>query len=416
MNEERNINQLGNAMASRRRIMSAGLGLTVMSLASGARAQGLPNGASNIPTGAVGRPMPGALRPMRGERRFGYAIVGLGKYALNQILPNFADCQHSRLTALVSGNREKALTVAGQYGVDPNKVYGYDDFDRIANDDAIDAVYVILPNALHAEYVIRAFRAGKHVMCEKPMAISVEQCEAMIRAGAEAKRKLMIGYRCQYEALNLAAIKLIRDGAIGRPLIVTTDNADVLNPSDASAQWRMRRDLAGGGSLMDLGIYGLNGTRYLLGEEPVEVRAMLQTDDDPRFREVEGRILWQLRFPSGAVAHGSSSYSTATTSRFGVQGTEASLLMDPATAYYGNVATVQKPGHTQSQFPPPFSLPENNQFSAQLDHLAQAVMNNTAVRTPGEEGMQDIRLIHAIYEAARTNAPVKTDWTYRRAG
>ncbi|AEI37445.1 MAG: Gfo/Idh/MocA family oxidoreductase [Zymomonas mobilis subsp. pomaceae] len=407
---------------TRRALMGGGMGLAAAgALASGLSASkaqaALPPEVNQVPLTPAGRPIPYAIRPMPEDRRFGYAIVGLGKYALNQILPGFAGCQHSRIEALVSGNAGKAKMVAAEYGVDPRKIYNYDNFDKIANDPKIDAVYIILPNSLHAEFAVRAFKAGKHVMCEKPMATSVADCQRMIAAGKAANKKLMIGYRCHYDPMNRAAVQLIRDNQLGKLGMVTTDNSDVMDPNDPAQQWRLRHALAGGGSMMDIGIYGLNGTRYLLGEEPIEVRATIYSDpNDDRFREVEDRIMWQMRFRSGALAHGASSYSTTTTSRFSVQGDKAVLLMDPATGYYQNLISVQTPGHANQSMMPQFIMPANNQFSAQLDHLAEAVLNNTAVRSPGEEGMQDVRLIMAFYEAARTGRPVNTDWGYVRQG
>lgn len=368
------------------------------------------------PPRPVGRPYPQAIRPLRhGPPTFGYAVVGLGKYALNQILPAFAECRHARLAALVSGDPAKARRVAGQYELDPAKTYSYDDYDRIAQDPTIDAVYIILPNALHADYAIRASRAGKHVMCEKPMATSVEDCRRMIAAAKQARRELMIGYRCHYDPINRKAMSLIREGAIGQLRIVTTDNTDALEFADPSAQWRVNRALSGGGSLMDIGLYGVNASRYLLDEDPIEVQAMIAPTDDPHFREVEDRIAWMMRYRSGAMVHGSASFSTTATTRFGLQGTTAAMEMNPATGYYANRIDV-KAEDTRTWSTPMFAMPELNQFSAQLDHLPIQLATKERVRSTGEEGMQDVRLLQAIYEAARTQRPVSTDWGNWRAG
>jgi glucose-fructose oxidoreductase len=344
------------------------------------------------------------------ERRVRWAVVGLGKLAFDQILPSFGRCKSSRLTALVSGNREKALKAAQQHGIDRKNVYSYDNFDEIARNDQIDVVYIILPNSLHAEYSARASKAGKHVFCEKPMAVTAEECERMIQAANAARKKLMIGYRCQYEPCNLAAVNAIRNGEIGDVRVISVDNGRAIDPSDPADQWRLKKSLAGGGSLMDIGIYGVNGMRYLIGEEPIEVSAMISTSkSDPRFAEVEDVVVWQFRFPNGAIGHGSTSYTYAGTSRFGVQGTKGSLLLDPATDYYEHVLKI-----TSEKDQRQLQLHERDQFALEMDYFSAAILNNTDVKTPGEEGLQDVRLMHAIYEAAKTERPVKIDWTYQR--
>jgi glucose-fructose oxidoreductase len=344
------------------------------------------------------------------ERRVRWAVVGLGKLSVDELLPAFGRCTHSRVTALVSGNRDKALKAAREYGVDPKSVYSYDNFDEIARNDQIDVVYIVLPNGLHAEYSIRASKAGKHVFCEKPMAVTVDECERMIRAAADARKKLMIAYRCQYEPCNVTAVNLIRKGEIGQVRVVTTDNGRPVDPADPADAWRVKKALAGGGSLMDIGIYGLNAMRYLTGEEPVEVSAMISTPQgDPRFAEVEDIVTWQLRFPSGAIAHGSTSYTYSGTSRFGVQGTKGALVLDPATTYYEHALKLKTDkGDSEPD------IHERDQFALEMDHFSSAILDNRDVKSPGEEGLQDVRLMHAIYEAAKTGRPVKIDWTYQR--
>jgi glucose-fructose oxidoreductase len=363
---------------------------------------------------AQGQPEPKLQRvgepPIEPSRRVGWAVVGLGKLALDQVLPAFGACGKSRLVALVSGDRAKAQRVASQYGVDPKHIYDYDSYDAIAQDPAIQVVYIILPNSLHANFSLRASRAGKHVLCEKPMAISATECQQMIDAAAQAQRKLMIGYRCHYEPCNLAAINLLRQGEIGKIRAVVTDNGQAIDPTDPAGEWRLRKSLAGGGSLMDIGIYGLNAARYLTGEEPIEVAAMVNSPgDDPRFREVEDLVVFTLRFPSGAIAHCSTSYSYAATSRFAVQGTTGVLTLDPATTYYEHALHVKTEKGSRK-----VELHEINQFAAEMDHFSAAILNQQPVKSPGEEGMQDVRLMHSIYEAARLGRPIKIDWTYRR--
>ena len=327
-------------------------------------------------------------------RKLGYAIVGLGSYATKQIMPAFAGCDHARISALVSGTPAKLEQYGAQYGVPKTHHYSYETFDRIADNPDIDAVYVILPNSMHAEYTIRAARAGKHVMCEKPMAISVAECEAMIAACRTAGKKLMIGYRSRFEPHNQLAIELARGGHVGPTRIITAEHGFPIQPG----QWRLDKPLSGGGSLMDIGIYSLNAVRYLTGEEPVDVMAIESTDRaDPRFRTVEDRITFLLRFPSGIEATCVSSYSSAHNS-YRVIGTQGWIDMEPATPYSGHAMRIRRDGKVNDRTLPPSP---KTQFAGQLDHLAQAVLNGTPVIVPGEEGLADLRVIEAIYRSAR---------------
>ncbi|EIM27987.1 Gfo/Idh/MocA family protein [Microvirga lotononidis] len=352
----------------------------------------------------AGRPMPEMERPMPETpgRRMGYAVVGLGQFALNQIIPSFARSRSSKLVALVSGHRDKALQVAERYGIAQTNIYDYQTFDRIADNGEIDIVYIILPNALHAEFAVRAFKAGKHVLCEKPMAVTVEECETMIRAGREADRKLMIAYRAQYEPSNMEAIRMAREGDLGKIRLVTSDHGRILDPKVPADQWRMVRALAGGGSLYDIGIYSLQAARYITGEEPVEVSGRISSDrSDPRFKEIEDLVAFQLRFPSGALANLTSSYSTSPVKRIQVFGSKASLILDPATEYERHEMVVKTAKEERR-----VQIPEDNQFAAEMDHLSKAVMEGREPKTPGEEGLRDIRILQAVYQAAREGKPV----------
>ena len=193
-------------------------------------------------------------------------------------------------------------------------VYTYADFDRIASDPAIEVVYIVLPNFMHAEYTIRALKAGKHVLCEKPMATTIGDAETDDRGGQGGEPALMIAYRCHYEPLNLAAMRLLSSGQLGKSRLVVTDMGRQADPSDPSDAWRLDMMKSGGGALTDMGIYGVNGARYLLNEEPTRCRpGPRPTPDDPRFRMWSTSIRWQFRFPSGAVATGSTSFNYAAT-------------------------------------------------------------------------------------------------------
>lgn len=330
------------------------------------------------------------------NRKLGYAIVGLGGYGLGVIIPRFKDCEHSRLAGLVSGDRAKAKRVAAEHGVAQSSIYSFEDFDRIRDNPDIDIVYICLPNSMHAEYTIRGARAGKHVLCEKPMAVSAAECEAMIAACKQADRKLMIGYRSHFEPHNLEARRLARSGAIGKPRYFRSEHGFVQGDP---TRWRLKRALAGGGSLMDIGIYALQAARYMTAEEPVAVYAHESTDrSDPRFREVEDRIEFQLEFPSGVIASCMSMYS-ANQNHVLLMGDAGRIELEPATSYGGHRLWTGRRGREEEVTPPPG--PGANQFAAQLDHLSQCVIENREPVVAGEEGLRDMRLIEAIYRSAR---------------
>ena len=231
--------------------------------------------------------------------RIGFAIVALGRLSIEEILPAFAQTEKCKVTALVSGDPDKLKAVGARYDIAPNSLYSYDDFDRIAQDENVQVIYIVLPNSMHKEFVLRAAAAKKHVMCEKPMATSVADAQAMIKACDEATVKLMIAYRCRYEPHHLELIKRAQSGDMGPIKLVEAINAQ--NQGDPD-QWRQRKALAGGGSLPDIGLYCLNAARATIGEEPVEIEAQMHsTPNDPRFREVEDQIAFTLEFPSGVI-------------------------------------------------------------------------------------------------------------------
>jgi predicted dehydrogenase len=337
------------------------------------------------------------------DRKLGYAIVGLGQYGRDVILPQFVNCKHSRVTALVSGDRAKALAAATKYGVPESAIYSYADFDRIRDNPEVDIVYVCLPNSMHAEYTIRAAKAGKHVMCEKPMAVSVAECEAMIRACKTAGKKLMIGYRCHFEPFNLEAMRLARSGAAGKIRYVRSEHGFVQGDPN---KWRLKRALSGGGSLMDMGVYSLQAARYMTGEEPIAVTARESTDRrDPRFREVEDMIEWTLEFPSGAIAGCQSMYS-ANQNHILLMGDKGRIELEPATRYDGNHMWTGRDGReTEITSIPPG--PGKTQFAGQLDHLAECILDGREPIVSGEEGLRDMRIVEAIYRSAREGRTVK---------
>lgn len=355
---------------------------------------------AGIAVGAAGIAVAQRRRSAGTDRKPGYAIVGLGSYATKQIMPAFKDCQHARLAGLVSGTPDKLKRYAEEYGIPSRNLYNYSNFDTIRDNPDIDIVYVILPNSMHAEYGIRAARAGKHVLCEKPMAVSAAECRAMIAASRQAGKKLMIGYRSRFEPHNMRAIDLVRKRHVGPARVIVADHGF----NAAPGQWRLDRPMSGGGSLMDIGIYSLNATRYLTGEEPELVSAIESTDrSDPRFRTVEDRIDFLLRFPSGVIANCTSSYSSHH-NRYRITGSDGFIDLDPATAYAGQKMTVSRKGKDE---PANVEQLPGTQFSRQLDHLAECVLTGRDPIVPGEEGLADLRVIEAIYRSAKEGRAIR---------
>jgi predicted dehydrogenase len=336
--------------------------------------------------------------------RIGYAIVGLGRLSLNQILPALAQCKYSRVTALVSGDRDKALKIARQYGVPERDVHDYSTFERLANNPRVQVVYIVLPNGMHAEFTVRAARIGKHVLCEKPMANSVAECQSMIDACQQAQKLLMIAYRSQYEAMDRMIVKMVREKKLGTLSEFIAGNSQ--NVGDPT-QWRLKKALAGGGPLPDVGIYCLNAARFLTGEEPNEaIATVYRPDDDPRFKEVEQSVHFVLRFPSGITATCMASYGSHESRFFRLQGSQGWAEMNPAFGY--NALSMRHGMRVDGKnATTEITVDPTNQFAHEIDHMSQCVLSDTRPHTPGEEGLQDQRVVEAIYKSARTGRPVQ---------
>ncbi len=354
-------------------------------------------------TAATERPAGPPPAPLPPAERVGFAVLGLGRLALEEILPAFGAAKRARLVALISGTPDKAKLVASQHGVAPDAVYGYGDWAAIKANPAIEAVYIVTPNALHREGTLAAAQAGKHVLCEKPMATSSADCQAMIDACATAQRHLMIAYRCQYEPNNRAVQAMVRDRRYGAALLYDAVNTQNMA---APAQWRFDKALAGGGALPDIGLYCLNGARFLTGEEPVEVFGRTSaTPGDPRFREVEEMVSFMLRFPSGLVANCAASYGLHENRRLGIGMPGAGIEFANAFAYAGQqVRVAHRDGDAESI--DDRRLPARNQFALELDHMAECIRTGRVPRTPGQEGLADQRIMEAIYRSAEIGQPV----------
>jgi len=338
------------------------------------------------------------------NERVGIAIVGLGRIAINEMLPAFEQSKHAKVTALITGDREKGLKVARQYNIPESAVLDYKDYDKLAEMQEVQAVYIALPNSMHLEYTVRAARAGKHVLCEKPMANSASECQQMIDACRKAGRQLMIAYRSQYEVLDRALVKMIRENQLGALKEFNSVNSQHMADPQ---HWRLKRALAGGGALPDIGLYCINAARFLSGEEPSEVIGNIwSTPGDARFREVEESCQFILRFPSGFMATCSTSYSAHKSQMFRLNGATAWAEMDPGYAYHGNKLRIAKLVDGTEQLSD-IQIKEKNQFALMIDHFAECIQQKKNVHTPGEEGLQDQRIMEAIYESARTRRSVK---------
>ena len=403
---------------SRRDFLAAGtVGLVAATQTAAAMApQGPASGSAN-PANAP-KTSPVILPPMKAEseaksgppfdplppsKRLGFAVVGLGELSLQEILPAFAQCRYVKLAALVSGDPAKAAKVGDQYGIGADHIYDYTTFDRIANDPTVDVVYIVLPNSMHLEYTVRSAKAGKHVLCEKPMATSVRQCEQMIAACESAQKQLMIAYRCQYEPYNHEMIRISRSGEFGSIQLIEAINGQ---NQATNNQWRHKKALAGGGSLPDVGIYCLNATRYITGLEPIQVTAQILSDESaPRFTEVENRVNFQLKFPTGILASCQTFYSAHETRKCSVFFEKGRLDMNPAFAYRGLKMMISE-AKGMADITKEIKLPEKSHFALEMDHLGERILQNCKTHTPGEEGLQDMKIIEAIYRAARELKPV----------
>ncbi len=326
------------------------------------------------------------------EKKLGFALVGLGGLATNQIAPGLQKTKHCRLAGIVSGTPEKRKKWAAQYNIPEKNIYTYETFDQIKNNPDIDVVYVVLPNAMHGEYTIRAAQAGKHVLCEKPMEVSPEKCQQMVDACKKADRLLAIGYRCQFVPYHLEMMRLGREKPLGPvKLIEASFGFKIGDPT----QWRLKHSLAGGGALMDVGIYALQGTRYTTGQEPIEVTAFETKTDPVKFKEVDESIFWTLRFPGGVLANCGTTYNSNGLNRLHANFENGWAQLDPAYSYDGLRGKTSK---GQMDFP------QVDHFATEMDDFAQCILQGKKSKVSGEEGVRDAKILAAIYESIRSGS------------
>ena len=326
-----------------------------------------------------------------------YAVVGLGHIAQVAVLPAFAHARkNSQLVALVSSDRGKLRELGKRYGLDA--LFTYDDYGAMLEQGTVDAVYIALPNHLHADFAIRAAKAGVHVLCEKPMALTERQCRSMIRAAGRHKVKLMIAYRLHFEQANLSTIELVRSGRIGDPRIFSSVFCMDVKRGDI----RLRSE-TGGGTLWDIGIYCINAARYLFRAEPLEVMATTANRGDRRFDEVEEMASAILRFPDERLATFVCSFGASDVLQYRVVGTKGDVQLDPAYEYA--MALEQKvtiDGKSSEK-----TFPKRDQFAPELLYFSDCILKNREPEPSGWEGLADVRIIQALYRSARTGRPVR---------
>lgn len=348
-----------------------------------------------ITASSVVMPMIASAKPLNKDgRKLNIALIGLGYYATYQLAPAFAQTQFANLAGVVSGTPSKIEDWKKKYNIPEKNCYNYQNFDKIIENKDIDAVYIVLPNSMHHEFALRAAKAGKHVICEKPMAVSVREAEEMIAACKKAGVQLAIGYRLHYEPFTNEVMRLAREKDFGKVKFVEASFGFKLRDTNA---WRMKKAFAGGGPMMDVGIYALNASRYATGEEPVSVTAQWVKTNPEIYKDIEETLFWQLKFPSGAISSSTTTYN-GNVHRLFVSYENGNLEMSPAYDY-GPLKGKTSKGE--------MNLPVIKHQTAQLEAMSDAILNNRPVRTPGEEGLRDMKIIEAIYKAAETGKEIK---------
>jgi predicted dehydrogenase len=321
----------------------------------------------------------------KAQGKLGIALVGLGMYSTGQLAPALTQTQHCYLAGIVTGSPEKAENWKKEYDIPDRNIYNYRNFDSIKDNPDIDIIYVVLPNSMHAEYTVRAAKAGKHVICEKPMAITVEECDRMIAACKNAGRMLSIGYRLHFEPYNKEMMRLGQQKIFGALKRLQAENG----MKDVKG-WRLVKEMAGGGPLMDLGIYCVQGVRYTTGMEPIAVTAKEGLKTDPeKFKTIEETLNFRMEMPDGIVADCMCSYSK-----------EANLLRAEAEQGWFQLSlSYSYKGIKGETSRGKMNFPEVNHQALQMDDFAQAIKNNRPSPVPGEMGRQDVKILQAIYRA-----------------
>lgn len=318
-----------------------------------------------------------------------YAVVGMGHIAQAAVLPAFGHARrNSVLSALVSGSPKKLRILGKRYGV--SRLCGYDQADELFASGEVDAVYIALPNDQHKEWTVRAARAGLHVLCEKPMAVTARDCEQMIRATDAAGVKLMIAYRLHFEPTNLRAAELARTGKLGSLRYFSSDFSMQVRPGNV----RLKR-AKGGGPLYDIGVYCINAARYTLSEEPVQVWASATKSRDPRFREVDETVTAVMRFKDERIASFTCSFGATDRSTFTVVGTRGRITLDPAYEYAQGLSSKLVIGEREQSK----QTGKLDQFAAELLYFSDCILRDREPEPSGAEGLADVRIVEAMQKS-----------------
>ncbi len=324
-----------------------------------------------------------------------YAVVGLGHIAQVAVLPAFKNARNSEIVALVSGDPRKRKTLGKKYRV--TQVFSYKDYNQALS--LVDAVYIALPNHLHKEYAVRAAEAGVHVLCEKPMAVTEEECEAMIAAAEQNRVKLMVAYRLHFEKGNLEAIRTVKAGRLGQPRFFSSDFAQQVTANNVRVTERVSR---GGGPVYDMGIYCINAARYLFGAEPIQVLAVSASNRERRFKKVDEMMSAVLHFPEERLASFTCSFGAADISQYTVVGTKGLLTSDPAYEYAADIEQEVIAGGKKSTR----RFARRDQFAAEIIYFSDCILKNGIPEPSGLEGLADVRVVRALYESTRTGTAV----------
>jgi predicted dehydrogenase len=332
-------------------------------------------------------------------KKIGYAVVGLGGIANSSVLPAFSRCKRAKLIALVGRDKKKAQSLAKKFKA--KTAWASGEFNECLADPSLSAVYIATRPGEHLELTTRAAEAGKNVLCEKPLAATVAQAAEMVEVCRSNGVLLMTAYRKHFEPSCLYVKKLIQDGALGRIDMIHAAFSELHVPG-VSLDWLLDEKLAGGGPLMDLGVYCVNTSRWLLSEDPIEVNACAWRNDKTRFREVEEGISFRMTFPSGTILQGSSSYGAVLSSLLFVQGTQGWISLSPAFPFdEERLLTGKIAGRW---FQKNFKIVD--EFAPEIDAFAEAIQKKRGIEPDGAQGLRDMKILHTIYEAAKTRESV----------